>query len=170
MQVSFKVPQPEAFDLRRWLLEECTAFYQSTSEHELSDEQVQRLYFICDIEGALLGTPRDVVRTLNAIKLSWSAVRDKIDYSDLVWLQLVKLSNEALYVWIEQYLLEYAAISEGAAIEETRRTDATGELEKHLRDRGAVDARSIWRFQRFVPGVRPGADGRFSLFNEESQD
>ena len=36
VQVRFKVPQPEAFDLRRWFLEECLAFHGSAPGKQLT--------------------------------------------------------------------------------------------------------------------------------------
>ncbi len=172
IQVSFKVPQPEAFDLRRWLLEECLSFYNAISEKQLSGDVLQRLHEVCDLEGGLLETPRDVIRAINAIKLYWPPICDKADFPDLVWLQMIRLKNEALYSWIEQYLREFVAGSEGAFIDETERTKLAQELKKLLPESSVSSARSIWSFADFIPGIQPGAtvEDKDRLFNFGSGD
>jgi predicted KAP-like P-loop ATPase len=170
VQVTFKVPRPEAFDLRRWLLGECLLVYEYKLAKGLLEDQMQRLYSVCDVEGTLLETPRDVVRIMNAIRLCWYAIHNKVDYADLVWLQMVRIKNEALYAWIERYLVEYAAFTEGAAIEQARKIDLAVELRRHLTEGHIADPRSMWRFQEFVPGVRPGKEDKDTLFNREGHD
>ena len=170
VQVTFKVPRPEAFDLRRWLLEECLRVYGYKSTDKLFEDQIQRLYSVCDVEGLFLDTPRDLVRITNAIKLCWHAANNKVDYPDLVWLQIMRIKNASLYTWIERYTLEYAALAEGAAIEPARKIDLARELKGHVTDSHIADPRSMWRFQEFVPGVRPGKDDKDTLFNREGQD
>lgn len=167
VQVSFKVPQPEAFDLRRWLLDECLAFYNPISSKQLSHDQMQRLQSVCDVEGGLLTTPRDVIRAMNAIKLYWPPISDKVDYPDLVWLQMVKLENKNLYSWIENYLVECAAISQGASINEAGKIEHAKELKKHVTESGVGSARTIWTITEYVPGIQAGenVDDKDRLFN-----
>ena len=154
VQVTFKVPQPEAFDLRKWIFEECVEFYGYVSGRELPDDERRRLHSVCDVEGQLLKTPRDVVRTLNAVRLHWPPVAEKTDYADLVWLQMVKLRDEALYEWIEHYLVEYAALSEGGIIHDDDRKAMSLKLKEHMSDSSAIGARSLWVFKKFIPGIR----------------
>jgi hypothetical protein len=97
-------------------------------------------------------------------------VQDKVDYPDSVWLQMMRVKNESLYRWIEHYLVEYAAVTEGAAVEERERIQFARELKGHLTDGHIDDPRSMWRFQEFVPGVRPGKDDKDTLFNREDHD
>ncbi|MDH5762369.1 MAG: KAP family NTPase [Nitrospinota bacterium] len=170
IQVSFKVPQPEAFDLRRWFLHECLAFYNSISKEQLPDDVLQRLHEVCDLEGGLLETPRDVIRAINAIKLYWPPICDKADFPDLVWLQMIRLKHEALYLWIERYLCEFVAGSEGAFIDETGRTKLAQELKELLPDESVGSVRSMWSFKDFIPGIQPGktVEDKNRLFNFRS--
>jgi hypothetical protein len=170
VQVAFKVPQPEEFDLRRWLLDDCALFYSSTSGRELSDDEARRLYSVCNINGGIIRTPRDVIRTMNAIKLHWRPIYERVDYADLVWLQLSKLRNNELYNLIESYLTEYAAFSEGALIEEAHRADVGARLKKYLREGSPMDPLSMWRFKTFIPGVMPGRPDKETVFNRENAD
>jgi len=120
VQVSFKVPRPEAFDLRRWFEEEVNILFddilRKADRERLFDVQ-KRLSVVIDIFGGrYLGTPRDVVRTLNALRLHAVPVMKRIDISDMVWLQLVRLGNVEIYNWVEEYLVELAAKYYGATI------------------------------------------------------
>lgn len=132
---------------------------------------MQRLQQVCDGEGGLLKTPRDVVRATNAIKLYWPPISNKADYADLVWLQMVRLNNEDLYLWIERYLVDCSAIYEGASVSEAGKEELARELKVLLPDEGAQSPRSMWTFKAFVPGIRPGEivaekDRLFHLQNE----
>lgn len=172
IQVSFKVPHPEAFDLRKWFLNECLEFHNKISEEPLSGDVLQRLHGVCDLEGGLLTTPRDVIRATNAIKLYWPPISDKVDYSDLVWLQMIRLQNEALYSWIERYLIEFVAVSEGASVDETSRIKLAQELKELLPEDSVGSARSMWSFKGFIPGIRPGTtiEDKDRLFNSGEDD
>ena len=158
VQVRFNVPQPEAFDLRRWFLEECLAFYNSIPGDQLSEDQTRRLHSVCGVEGGLLKTPRDVVRALNAIKLYWPPIHDNVDFADLVWLQMVRIENENLYSWIEDYLVEYSAISDGAIINESAKIERAKELKKYVTEGNIGSPRSLWEFKEFIPGLRQGSN------------
>jgi predicted KAP-like P-loop ATPase len=167
VQVRFKVPQPEAFDLRRWLLEECIELHSSISQEPLPHDQLERLQAVCDLEGGLLTTPRDIVRVTNAIKLYWPPISGKVDYADLVWLQLVKIQSDEIYLWIENYLTECAAISEGASIDENSKTRYAESLKQYFPDSGVSSARSLWTLRDFIPGIKTGdnIDNKDRLFN-----
>ena len=167
VQVRFKVPQPEAFDLRRWFLDTCLAFHDSLAREQMADDQMQRLQSVCDVEGELLETPRDIVRVMNAVKLYWPPISDKVDYSDLVWLQLVKLENKELYSWIEHYIVEYSALSQGASINEAERISFAKELAKHVTSDIVESPRTYWTLKRFIPGIKLGEniEDKNRLFN-----
>lgn len=153
VQVSFKVPLPEAFDLRRWFQEECLALYGATAGMRIPDESRERLQEVCNIEGGLLKTPRDVARALNAIRLCWPSVIDDVDYADMVWLQIRRLDSEALYTWIEEYLVEFMAVVEGATVSDSERQAFSNRLMDHVESTAGIHPRSIWRFSQFVPGL-----------------
>lgn len=120
VQVSFKVPRPEAFDLRRWFHDEVRRlFAEEIAQATQSNERllVQRLARAIDVQGGrYLTTPRDVVRALNSLRLHAIPVRANVDVADMVWLQLVRIGNPAFYSWIEGYLTETSAIYRGAGV------------------------------------------------------
>lgn len=119
VQVSFKVPRPEAFDLRRWFHDEVRGLFtdEIAQASNLQRPVVQRLARAIDVQGGrYLTTPRDVVRALNSLRLHAIPVRTHVDVADMVWLQLVRLGNPAFYAWIEEYLTETSAIYRGAGV------------------------------------------------------
>ncbi len=70
-----------------------------------------------DLEGGrYLATPRDVMRTLNAIRLYWYPVRDHVDFADMVWLQLIRVNVPDFYDWLEEYVRDTTDVGLGAAI------------------------------------------------------
>ncbi len=170
IQVSFHVPQPEAYDLRRWFRDECLALYNSLSASRLPEGTLDRLALVCHMEGGLLKTPRDVVRALNAIRLYWPPISDKVDFPDLVWLQMVKLRDEGFYSWIETYLAECAAVEDGAFISEADQVAAAEELNDYVDMENIAHARSISTLRIFVPGINtgPGIHPNTRLFNNLS--
>lgn len=171
VQVSFKVPRPEAFDLRRWFQDECAALYVAVSrDADLSDIQ-ERLSEVCNIEGGLLRTPRDIVRALNAIKLCWPPVASQVDFPDMVWLQLRRMDSQQLYDWIEEYLVEYMALVDGATINAADRATMTDALLEHVNTDIAASTNSVWRFGQIVPGIKLdfNDDTKKLLFDTEDE-
>lgn len=116
VQVSLKVPLAEAFDLRRWFLEECLTLFQDVVGERPSGRAEERLRDVCMIEGNFIRTPRDIARIINAIRLSWPSVADNVDFADMAWLQIIKSESEDLYAWIESYLVDYFVVQNGASI------------------------------------------------------
>jgi hypothetical protein len=115
VQVSFRVPRPEAYDLRRWFQAELEALFHSELEEASRETSnvLQRLARVVDVEGErYLQTGRDVVRVLNALRLHGKPVINNVDIVDMVWLQLTKIGHPAFYSWIEQYLTELSAVAE----------------------------------------------------------
>lgn len=170
IQISFKVPQPEAFDLQRWFLDECREFYKSTSpEKELLGDASRRLKEVCDLTDGLLKTPRDVIRVTNAIKLYWPPISEKVDYPDLVWLQMIRLQNRDLYSWIERYLNEWFAALRGGFMDDAGTEKFLKEL-KGLLPRESLSRPQPWgvlhHLTEFVPGIgfQTGSGGEYELF------
>jgi len=158
VQVSYKAPLPEAFDLRRWFHEECLALYSAIRKDESLDDIQERLSDACNIEGAALKTPRDIARVLNAVKLFWPPVAEKVDFADMVWLQLKRLQDEKLYSWIEEYLVEFMAVAEGASISDSERSSFAARLLDWVEPGYPISHKSIWRFSQIIPGIKPGAE------------
>lgn len=156
VQVSFRVPRPEEFDLRRWLLSECFELYQSVHGQSLSKEDVaERLAQVCDKEGGFLQTPRDIALILNALRLVYPPVANKVDFADICWLQIVRTTNENLYRWVEHYLDLFAAVSGryGMVHESERRSLAENLLQCLDAPTDHSSASSVWRVSEIIPGI-----------------
>jgi len=165
IQLAVPVPTPEPFQLRQWFADNLRDIAYTTS-----DSEVDRLKSVIDIEGGRhLKTPRAVIRTLDAIRFAWPTLRDvKGDLPDLVWINLIKNGNAALYRWIEDYCGSAAVINLGTGMV------GEGEQKKKLEELATVTAKdyfsdSLYRhyFAEPLPGVEAnlGEDGPgFKLF------
>lgn len=158
VQVSFKVPRPEAFDLRRWLYNEIFNIFpdEVRGSSNMKNYDFRRLEHVIDAEGGrYLTKPRDVIRVLNALRLHAVPVRANIDLADMVSLQLARIGNNSFYAWIEEYVTATSAIYAGAdvtrlgAADMGRRLDVIFKEEKLDID----DARIM--LSKMLPGVSP---------------
>lgn len=159
IQVSFRVPRPEAYDLRRWFQSEVQKLLAAELNSSQSEQSVfQRLARAIEVEGGrYLNTPRDVVRVLNALRLHGLPVRSLIDIPDMVWLQLVRIGNPDLYAWVEEYLVVVSAVSNGAAIASEGSSVMANRLEELLRGENLSVFRSITGLQEILPGLEQPA-------------
>lgn len=166
VQLTVMVPKPEAYELRQWFSEQINELIGPISDYELH----QRIKNVIDREGGVrLKTPRAVVRTLDAIRFLWPAIRDeKLDVADLIWLQLIKNDSPKLYRWIEIYVATSAAISFGtAAVTESGREESLKELIDQVADRSFDDATYRQTFADTLPGIHANYgrnDPPFSIF------
>lgn len=159
IQVSFRVPRPEAFDLRRWFQEEVNKLFQDelAANTSLQMPQDRRLSQAIDIQGGrYLETPRDIVRALNSLRLHAVPVRNRVDIADMVWLQLVRLGSPSLYAWIEEYLVEASAVYRGASIQEHAAERMGERLEKIFFDEHIDVDLGRYELNQMMPGISPG--------------
>lgn len=176
VQVSFPVPRPEAFDLRQMLRTDVRNYFSEAlleSDGAAWDVR-ERLERVIDFEGGVgLSTPRHVVRVVNSLRLYGGAVADKVDIADLVWLQLIRLQSYALFQWVENYLMEFAALSSGAAIPDAQRKSDEEALRSIVDSMhgGGVASGRLQFMSEILPGFkfrsnsagRPG-EGELSLY------
>ena len=102
VQASFRVPNAQGFDLRNWLSHE---FYTLLKGERLSpDEKHRVLAVVHGWVGRCLSTPRDVVRTINLLRLNFLPVKGIVDPGDALFLQLVRVHNDRLFQWIQRYV------------------------------------------------------------------
>lgn len=155
VQASFRIPKPEEFDLRRLLLAECHALFEAIRGEKLEDEEMrQRLAEVCDKEGSLVQTPRDIALVLNALRLVYPAVADKVDFADMCWLQVVRTLDDGLYRWAERYLAVFAAVAGGfGMVSQREREELANDLLKLLKDPKGHSIGSTWRVSDIIPGV-----------------
>lgn len=159
VQVSFRVPRPEAFDLRRWFQDEVRAMFPNELGNTADLQRVtnQRLSQAIDVQGGrYLRTPRDVVRAINSLRLHAIPVRGQIDIADMVWLQLVRLGNPIFYTWIEEYLTEASAVYRGAGLHDHAARQIGDRLDQIFTDEGIDAARARMDLAELLPGIAWG--------------
>lgn len=150
VQVVVRIPAPEPFALRRMFERGLREFAEP-----LNEEAARRLADVIDEHGGpRLKTPRAVNRTLDALRLMWPALRQQVDLSDLVWLQLVRMTNPSLYEWIESYSASMAALSSGRVmVRDQERMKSFEQLNSALQQDGVSFEEIRWRLQELLPGI-----------------
>ena len=171
VQVAFRVPRPEAFDLRRWFQSEVFRFFAAELKTlgDARTEIEQRLLAVIDTAGGrYLETGRDVVRTLNALQLHTTAVRRLIDIPDMVWLQLVRIGNDTLYRWTEKYVTEVAAVAKGATMTDVASNAMLAEFETILKGENLDVDQAMLELGEVLPGLDTNLSGQknFSKMSE----
>jgi len=127
IQVNAEIPAPLQIDLNKQMLlfidEICPG---------IEDEKVQNiLNYFHDIVAPYLSTPRDVVRSKNAMQFSWPAIRNEINIADFIALEAIRLFEPSLYL----------------AIRKNR------DLCLGQKDRRDIDKRDPKRFDLFLQGI-----------------
>ncbi|MER9489668.1 KAP family NTPase [Mesorhizobium sp. M0563] len=167
IQLTVMVPKPETFQLRQWFAE---ALQQIGTVKD--EDERERLRQVVDNEGGRqLRTPRSVVRALDSIRFFWPPLREiGADLADLVWLQLIKDGNPALYRWIEEYCGTAASLSLGTArVDEAEKIHQLASLESAAGKSTFADYLYRYSFSTQLAGVEPGfsKDGPiFQLFQQ----
>lgn len=157
VQVSFKVPRPEAFDLRRWFQDEVRSLFGPEIVSSSQNPSTSRLGRAIDsLGGRYLETPRDIIRALNALRLHAVPMRTLIDLPDMVWLQLVRIGNPRLYDWIEEYLTATSAVYGGAQITGNAAEHMGRRLSELLAAEGADVERTRFDMGLMLPGINRG--------------
>ena len=104
VQASFAIPEPMGFDLRSWLTEETKAIFDGADLAPETNERLDRALSCWCAEYIL--TPRDVVRTANALKLHIAPLADRLDPADGLFVQTIRLHRPELHEWIQRYLMK----------------------------------------------------------------
>lgn len=126
-QTVIPLPPTEPFALRRYAekligdripaetLERIYTFPMAYRQHTVMDIWME----------ALVRTPRDVVRLMDATALGWRHMPPGSDFLDFLWLQLIKLKRHDLYMWVQQYVSTIGAYRDnGRAGDSQRHTEA----------------------------------------------
>jgi predicted KAP-like P-loop ATPase len=163
IQVSFRVPRPQAFDLRRWLQQEVKKLFSENFETEsnAANAAQRRLHDAIYVQGGrYLDTPRQVVRAINALRLHAIPVKEVTDLADMIWLQLIRLKHPKLYEWIEEYVTDLAALHDGASTNEESRKDMASRLDQLINSVASDPATFRRELAQLLPGVpgHPGAN------------
>ncbi|MEH4929648.1 KAP family P-loop NTPase fold protein [Enterobacter cloacae] len=171
VQISFSLPRPESFDLRREFMTGVVGLYETISEKSPDEEFLSELNRVTDIYGAALKTPREVHLALNNLRFRYRGIRDYVYLPDLSFLQLIRTTNPGLYDWIEEYLTERAVVEsgDGSVSEEEQKLMEQSLLEclSHFR---SSEAKSITSLSRWVPGISGFQANVHKLFAQASDE
>ncbi|MEA9392651.1 P-loop NTPase fold protein [Acerihabitans sp. TG2] len=167
VQISFSLPRPEAFSLRREFINGVTTLYHAVNGTGAEAGLLADLHCVTDLYGAALSTPREVKLALNVLKFRYGGVRDYVYLPDLCLLQLIRISNAGLYDWIEQYLTERAVVESGdGSVSEEEQTALTTSLVEHLGNFPPSTARTAFRLSSWVPGISGFRNEDIKLFSQ----
>ena len=163
VQVSFPIPHPEGFALQKFFQTKCFHLYKPKHSQKLQDtysfELGNRYEYVCNLARTELKTPREVVRVLNAIKLYYPQIHDKVDFLDLCWLKIIKITNENLYKWIEKYLVKFASIkNEYNIMSDNEKDNLLSELKEILNIEQTEEVTKnftnhLSHLEEFLPGI-----------------
>jgi len=172
VQVTFRVPQPESFALRRLFragVEELFPDYINKAMTGTDISAGERINSAIDGQGGTsLRTPRDVKRALNALRLYAGASLDNIDLGDMVWLQLIRLRNEELYSWVENYMtLIGSLVNENGRMDSENKLQIAAELVKIIQKEKKVEDvdMALYRFGVTIPGLDKTGDMNQRVWN-----
>jgi hypothetical protein len=154
VQVSIAVPSPEPFILRRMFSDGLEGFIG-----KIDDRIGTRLSDVIDQEGGRrLHTPRNVIRLLDSIKFVWPSLHNRVDIPDLIWLYMIRNSNNDLFKWIEKYIGSMSAISSGyARVDSAHRENDFQQLVDILSKDNMKFEDVRWKFAEVLPGIAFGA-------------
>ena len=171
VQISFSLPRPESFDLRREFFSGVVGLYE-TVNGELPDEEfINDLNRVTDIYGAALKTPREVHLSLNNLRFRYSGIRDYVYLPDLSFLQLIRTTNPGLYDWTEEYLTERAIVESGdGSVSEEEQKLLTQNLVECLSRFRAAEAKSVSSLKNWVPGISGYQANIQKLFAQTSDE
>ncbi|UKJ23768.1 KAP family NTPase (plasmid) [Enterobacter mori] len=169
--LSFSLPRPESFDLRREFIAGVTRLYTSVCRTEPDETLFQDLRRVADIYGSALTTPREVQLTLNALAFRYSGLRDYVWLPDLCFLQLIRTVNPELYDWTEHYLTERAVVESGdGAVSEAEQAEMVSRLGQYLSLFRSSEAQSPASLSHWVPGISGYKTEHLKLFGQADDD
>lgn len=97
VQVPFDLPSPDRFGLRQLFF---TQVDQIVGDAKIKDERRWHELFHTTID-PILATPRDVVRLVNALRVTWPAVEGDVDLADLITIEAIRVFEPGLYKGIQ---------------------------------------------------------------------
>ncbi len=156
---------------RAVLGEKALAIYSEVNKRPPSSEELDELRLAIDREGQGLRTPREVKLVLNGIRFAYANLAEQVYFPDICRINLIKILNPPLYVWLEKYLsLRSVLVTGDAMIEEDERVTLGTELKSLLPSSDATSIRSIWGLRRFIPTVRSADQPKDTVFDNESEN
>ncbi|HDN2511949.1 TPA: NTPase [Providencia rettgeri] len=171
IQIPFSLPILESFDLRLQFFEGAVSLFEAINGYPPENQILTDLNTITDIFGAALRTPREVQLSLNAIAFRYPGVRDYVYLPDLCFLQLVHVTNGALYGWIEKYLTEYAVISSGdGSVTEKEQEQLRNDFTNAVNNQHCLLDLLVYSLHNLLPGIEGYDLETLKFFGQCSED
>lgn len=167
VQLSFPLPRPESFDLRREFYTGAVKIYMDVNGTEPDKTILIDIKEVANTFGATLSTPREVRLTLSALAFRYTPLRDFCWFPDLCLLLLLRVTVPEMYQWIEHYLTEQAVVASGEGQVSDKETAALGKaLTGILQSLPAVSPLSVMTLRRWLPGIAGVNDNKPMLFDK----
>ncbi|MEJ5174613.1 KAP family P-loop NTPase fold protein [Erwinia sp. MYb416] len=171
IQLNFKIPRPESFDLRYEFRQRAEALYQKINNQPPDSVMARALAAVTDTYGAALSTPREIHQAINSLIFLYPGMRDFVYFPDLCLLQLIRVTNPGLYDWTEHYLTERAIVETGqGALAEGEEEVFRQELKALMKMFRASSASSFTALAEWIPGISGYDDEHINLFGCVSED
>lgn len=166
--LSFVLPRPESFTLRRELRERALLIWNEVSVREPDTYSKQLLARYVEVYGESLSTPREVNQILNAIRFRYHGLRDYVYFPDLCLLQLINTVNPEFASWVEAYLTKWSmVVSRDGSVDEQETAVLINKLVTALKEFGASRAASAWELQAWLPGINGFNRDTLQLFESK---
>lgn len=98
VQATFEIPLPDPGILHDAFLQSLN----SLSEHPSGQDGVRFRNVISDVVNPLIRLPRDIVRLIGNVNVSWAAIGAEIDFADLVAIEALRLFRFSIHQAIRQ--------------------------------------------------------------------
>lgn len=93
IQAGFDIPEPRQSELSAQLLEQVDALCGSPSEREI----VRFMNVFYDVLLPEIKTPRDLVRLMNALSVTWPSVGPEVDQTDFIALETLRVFRPGIH-------------------------------------------------------------------------
>lgn len=155
-QLIVPIPPQEPFALRRFtrerLIEHFPDEMASAQPSDLDLAARQDALFDKWI-GKLVETPRDAIRLCEAVKFGWPYLRDRGDFFDYVWLQLIKLKAPRLYAWTQNYVTNLGSFRDRGRPGDDEPVTEASALRSIMKDLKWTSVRGRVGITYFLPGL-----------------
>jgi len=153
VQQTFSIPLPEPFDLRINFLGHAAEHFQGVNRREMTLRERQDLQEAVSNWGRRLRTPRDVKLVLNGVRFHYAPVKDQVNFADVCRVQLMRVVEPAIYLWLEEYLgvMSVIATNDGRA-DKVERVEM-GKRYAELFSGEPDSSPSRWTMKQLVPGL-----------------
>ncbi|MEN4892351.1 KAP family P-loop NTPase fold protein [Erwinia billingiae] len=171
VQLSFSLPRPESFDLRREFFTGTVELYMKVTGMTPDMTVLSDLKSVAGEFGATLSTPREVRLALGSLAFRYESLREYVWFPDLCLLQLLRVTCPGLYMWAEHYLTEVAVHKSGEGHVSQKEKEALGkELDQLLQDLPSESPLSVATLSRWLPGIGLVKSNPPKLFLDSRED